>query len=168
MYLQTIIIFKEVLGLENLFLYSSIPFCLSNKYRGEKKKGIEVFLALRLDMLYELFDLRETVCDTETWKFDTLVEHLLVGNKLSPVGKCKSYTNFIPPYFILPHCFFSQTIQCFQLLLGLISFQYTRFKANMVYTLTAHIFSKESCMSAGVRSIRKHCIPISCLNDDAQ
>lgn len=38
MYLQTIIIFKEVLGLENLFLYSSIPFCLSNKYRGEKKK----------------------------------------------------------------------------------------------------------------------------------
>lgn len=66
MYLQTIIIFKEVLGLENLFLYSSIPFCLSNKYRGEKKKGIEVFLALRLDMLYELFDLRETVCDTET------------------------------------------------------------------------------------------------------
>lgn len=106
MYLQTIIIFKEVLGLENLFLYSSIPFCLSNKYRGGKKKGIEVFLALRLDMLYELFDLRETVCDTETWKFDTLVEHLLVGNKLSPVGKCKSYTNFIPPYFILPHCFF--------------------------------------------------------------
>lgn len=64
--------------------------------------------------------------------------------------------------------FFSQTIQCFQLLLELISFQYTRFKANMVYTLTAHIFSKESCMSAGVRSIRKHCIPIRCLNDDAE
>lgn len=106
MYFQTIIIFKEILGLENLFLYSSIPFCLSNKYREKKKKGLEVFLALRLDMLYELFDLRETVCDTETWKFDTLVEHLLVGNKLAPVGKCKSYTNLIPPYFILPHCFF--------------------------------------------------------------
>lgn len=60
------IIFKEILRLENLFLYSSIPFCLSKKYRKKKIKRHRIVFGLRLDMLYELFDLRETVCDTET------------------------------------------------------------------------------------------------------